>query len=63
MIPAHDPRTEADDGVPDPATGRRLLAIAGLTCAGLIAAGGVLWWRLGGAVFSDYVLSGLAWCF
>jgi hypothetical protein len=54
---------EDHGGAPDATTGRWLLALAGLTCAGLIAAGGLLWWRLGGAVFSDYVLSGLAWCF
>ena len=29
----------------------------------LVASGGLLWWRYGGAVFNDMVLSGLAWCF
>jgi hypothetical protein len=28
-----------------------------------LAAGGLLWWRHGDAVFSDFALSGLAWCF
>ena len=29
----------------------------------LVASGGLMWWRYGGAVFNDMVLSGLAWCF
>ncbi|WP_162820712.1 hypothetical protein [Microvirga calopogonii] len=29
----------------------------------LVAAGGILWWRYGGAVFNDLVLTTLAWCF
>ncbi len=29
----------------------------------LVASGGLLWWRYGGAVFNDLVTSTLAWCF
>jgi hypothetical protein len=29
----------------------------------LVASGGLLWWRYGGAVFNDLVLTTLAWCF
>jgi len=29
----------------------------------LVASGGILWWRYGGAVFNDLVTSTLAWCF
>jgi hypothetical protein len=29
----------------------------------LVASGGLLWWRYGGSVFNDLVLSPLAWCF
>ena len=29
----------------------------------LVASGGILWWRYGGAVFNDLVLTTLAWCF
>ena len=29
----------------------------------LVASGGLMWWRYGGAVFNDMVLAGLAWCF
>ncbi|HYF56643.1 MAG TPA: hypothetical protein VEA41_20485 [Salinarimonas sp.] len=41
---------------------RRAVAVAGVCAALLAAAGTLLWARLGGAVFSDYVLTGLAWC-
>jgi hypothetical protein len=40
--------------------GRALIAAA-ILC--LVGAGGLLWWRYGGAVFNDMVLAGLAWCF
>ena len=40
--------------------GRALLASA-VAC--LVAAGLLLWWRRGTAVFSDMVLAALAWCF
>jgi hypothetical protein len=39
---------------------RVLLSLAGLFFLG---AGALLWWRHGAAVFSDYVLGALAWCF
>jgi hypothetical protein len=29
----------------------------------LVASGGLLWWRYGGAVFNDLVSTTLAWCF
>ncbi len=29
----------------------------------LVASGGLLWWHQGGAIFSDLVLTTLAWCF
>ena len=29
----------------------------------LVGSGGLLWWRYGGAVFNDLVLTTLAWCF
>jgi hypothetical protein len=29
----------------------------------LVASGGLLWWRYGGAVFNDLMSSTLAWCF
>ena len=36
-----------------------------LLCGGLflVMAGGLLWSRHGAAVFSDYALAALAWCF
>jgi hypothetical protein len=39
----------------------RALITAAILC--LVGAGGLLWWRYGGAVFNDMVLAGLAWCF
>ncbi|WP_153245859.1 hypothetical protein [Microvirga brassicacearum] len=39
----------------------RLLIGGAVAC--LIGAGGILWWRQGGAVFNDMVLAALAWCF
>ena len=48
----------------DDARARRAALTLGIaSVALLLAAGGLLWARLGPAVFSDYVLSGLAWCF
>lgn len=40
--------------------GAVLVAVA-ILC--LVASGGLLWWRYGGAVFNDMVLATLAWCF
>ncbi|HEX2724387.1 MAG TPA: hypothetical protein VHN20_01065 [Beijerinckiaceae bacterium] len=37
-----------------------ILAGAGLC---LVVAGLLLWWRHGPAVFNDFVLTALAWCF
>lgn len=39
------------------------LVLLGLTGLSFIAAGGLLWWRHGAAVFNDYVIAALAWCF
>ena len=36
------------------------LALGSATC--LVAAGGLLWWREGGEVFSRLVTTALAWC-
>jgi hypothetical protein len=47
-------------------TGRRrspigpALLAAGTIC--LIAAGGLLWWRRGAAVFEDIASAAIAWC-
>jgi hypothetical protein len=40
----------------------RVVLLAGAVLC-LVASGGLLWWRYGGAVFNDMVLAGLAWCF
>ena len=37
------------------------LVAAAILC--LVAAGSLLWWHYGGAIFSDLVLTTLAWCF
>ena len=37
-----------------------LLAGAGLA---FVAAGSLLWWRHGAAVFTDFAVAALAWCF
>ena len=54
---------ERDAGAPEGGARRAVLVVGLATVALLLAAGGLLWSRLGAAVFSDYVLSGLAWCF
>jgi len=38
-------------------------ALVAGAAAALIAAGGLLWWRFGDAVFTDLVMAGLAGCF
>ena len=43
-----------------PTLGLGLLA-AGTLC--LVAAGGLLWWHRGAAVFEDVVSAAIAWCF
>lgn len=40
--------------------GLALIAAAFLCLAGT---GGLLWWRYGGVIFNDLVLTALAWCF
>ena len=45
---------------------KRSIAGPAMVVAGvgsLVAAGAVLWWRQGDAIFSDMVLAALAWCF
>jgi hypothetical protein len=37
------------------------LLAAGTLC--LVAAGGLLWWRRGAAVFEDVASAAIAWCF
>lgn len=43
-----------------PGLGFTLIA-AGTLC--LVAAGGLMWWRRGAAVFEDIASAALAWCF
>jgi uncharacterized iron-regulated membrane protein len=43
--------------------GRPALLLAGAAALCLVGAGLLLWWRHGDAVFSDTVLTALAWCF
>lgn len=47
----------------DAAAARRGLRLAFGAAACLAAAGGLLWWREGGDVFSKMVTSFVAWCF
>ena len=58
----NDTGTMTEEGAGEAARGRLVLAIGGSCVALLLAAGGLFWARLGGTVFSDYVLGGLAWC-
>ena len=58
MSVAAERRTETDQRFPRLGFG---LVAASVVC--LIAAGGLLWWRRGEAVFGDVVLAALAWCF
>lgn len=53
--PIDDKRAEEDV----PRSGLRLL-VAAVTC--LVAAGALLWWRHGDAVFATLVSGALAWC-
>ena len=55
---------DADRSEPMPSAPRgagRVLALAAVAC--LVGAGLLLWARSGDAIFSDLVLSALAWCF
>ena len=61
VVADHD-LSEAGVEAPGRSSGAGLW-LAGATVALLVGAGGLLWWRYGSAVFSDAVLSGLAWCF
>jgi hypothetical protein len=40
----------------------RVALVAGAVLC-FIASGGLLWWRYGGDVFNDLVMTTLAWCF
>ena len=44
-------------------TNRIAWILVGSGMAFLVAAGLLLWWRYGAAVFSDVVVAALAWCF
>jgi len=49
------------DAAPRPARLASLLLVgAGLA---FVAAGSLLWWRHGAAVFTDFAVAVLAWCF
>lgn len=39
------------------------LALAGGAALCLVAAGGLMWWKHGDAVFGSLVTAALAWCF
>lgn len=43
--------------------GRLALALAACAALCLVAAGGLMWWKHGGAVFGSLVTAALAWCF
>ena len=45
-----------------PETRTSVILFAGAALC-LVASGGLLWWRYGGAVFNDMVVATLAWCF
>ena len=63
-MPLEAAERETTEQVSEAARARRaVLTLGAASVALLLAAGGLLWARLGPAVFSDYVLSGLAWCF
>jgi hypothetical protein len=64
----HQMKTEiaqhVDAAADAPPSGRVLALVLGCSSlAMLLAAGGLLWWRHGDAVFTEIALSGLAWCF
>src|SRR3954470_13013058 len=55
-----DPAVKTD-AAPRPARLAPLLLVgAGLA---FVAAGSLLWWRHGAAVFTDFAVAALAWCF
>lgn len=39
------------------------LGLLGAATLCLLAAGGLMWWRHGPAVFADMMQAGIAWCF
>ncbi|MBB3019256.1 hypothetical protein FHR70_002310 [Microvirga lupini] len=53
--------TETGHGEQQEQRARVGLLAAAFLC--LVASGGLLWWRYGGAVFNDLVTATLAWCF
>jgi hypothetical protein len=56
-----DIEAERSLGTTHPSLASRVLIVAALGC--IVAAGLLLWSRQGDAVFSDMVLTALAWCF
>jgi hypothetical protein len=56
-----DIEAERSVGTTHPSLASRVLIVAALGC--IVAAGLLLWSRQGDAVFSDMVLTALAWCF
>ena len=48
---------------PDMSTARTGLRLAGAAIACLAAAGLLLWWQQGEAIFGQYLVGALAWCF
>lgn len=63
MPPAVDGpvRTEAEPH--GPGSHRLALSVAAAAALCLVAAGALLWWREGDAVFASLVTAALAWCF
>ena len=55
--------SHAPDGVGGASRTRSLgRVLIGLSLTLLAAAGGLLWWDRGAAVFGELMLAGLAWC-
>ena len=54
---------EPASGDSRPGDHRLALSLAGGAALCLVAAGTLLWWKHGVAVFGSMVMAGLAWCF
>jgi hypothetical protein len=46
----------------DPQSSRAGVGLIAGAVLCLVASGGLLWWRYGGAIFNDLVQTTLAWC-
>ncbi len=57
------PRAKIQDEVDLPASGRFGWVLVAVAVLCLVAAGGLMWWRQGDAVFGSLVTAALAWCF